>query len=86
MLKWALIFAIISLIAGIVFCVPGAFLAALICGFIARAAINREPQRYGGAGMALAGIILGFVHVAGWILYAILWATIFAAAAASGHP
>jgi membrane protease YdiL (CAAX protease family) len=61
--------AIISLIAGIVTCIPGAGIAAIICGFIARGAITREPQRYTGAGMALAGIILGCLHILLGILY-----------------
>src|SRR5690349_3042968 len=64
--------AIVSLIAGLVFCVPGAGLAAIICGFIGRSTIARNPNRYTGAGMALAGIILGFVHIAGYILYVVL--------------
>jgi hypothetical protein len=64
--------AIISLIAGIVTCIPGAGIAAIICGFIARGAIAREPQRYAGSGMALAGIILGCLHILLGILYVVL--------------
>jgi len=64
--------AIVSLIAGLFVCFPGAGLAAIITGFIGRNAINQNPQRYTGGGMALAGIILGFVHIAGWVLYVLL--------------
>ena len=65
--------AIVSLIAGLFVCFPGAGLAAIITGFIGRNAITQNPQRYTGGGMAMAGIILGFVHIAGWILYVLLF-------------
>jgi hypothetical protein len=78
------VLAVISLVAGIVLCIPGSGLAAIICGFIARSAIAREPGRYGGSGMALAGIILGFVHIAGWLLYVIL-AVVLGVAGAMSH-
>jgi hypothetical protein len=64
--------AIVSLVAGLVVCFPGAGLAAIICGFVGRSAIAKNPERYTGGGMALAGIILGFVHIAGWVLYVLL--------------
>ncbi len=64
--------AIVSLVAGIFVCFPGAGLAAVICGFLGRSAIAKDPARYSGSGMALAGIILGFVHLAGWVLYVLL--------------
>lgn len=37
---------------------------AIICGHSARSKIQREPGRFSGAGMALAGLILGYVSVA----------------------
>jgi hypothetical protein len=64
--------AIVSLVGGLLLCVPIAGLAAVICGFIGRSQIAQNPQRYTGSGMALAGIILGFVQFAGWILYVVL--------------
>ena len=64
--------AVVSLVLGLVFCIPGSGIGAIICGFIARSAIAREPMRYTGAGMALAGIILGFGHLLLWILYFVL--------------
>lgn len=52
--------AITALILGIVgmpTCLPG--IAAIVVGIIALSRIGREPERYGGRGMAVAGIALG---------------------------
>jgi len=38
-------------------------LAAIICGHIARGKIKGEPFRYSGAGIALAGLILGYISI-----------------------
>jgi hypothetical protein len=76
--------AIVSLIAGLLLCVPIAGLAAVICGFIGRSQIAQNPQRYTGSGMALAGIILGFVQFAGWILYVLL-VVVFAVVGSAAH-
>jgi hypothetical protein len=67
-----------------VLCFPGAGIAAIICGFIGRSAILKNPERYAGAGMALAGIILGFVHIAGWVLY-ILFFIVLGIVGAAAH-
>ncbi len=64
--------AIVSLVAGIFFCIPFSALIAVICGFLARSAIAKEPDRYTGGGLALAGIILGFVQMLGVALYVLL--------------
>jgi hypothetical protein len=77
--------AIVSLVGGILFCMPGAGLAAIICGFIGRSTIAKSGGRYTGAGMALAGIILGFAHFVGWILYIILVMVLGVVGAASGR-
>ena len=56
--------AITSLVLGILSLVCFGFLAgipAIICGHIARARSRRYPAVYGGAGMALAGLIMGYV-------------------------
>src|SRR6185369_11481065 len=37
---------------------------AVICGHIARSRSNSFPERYGGAGMALAGLICGYAGMA----------------------
>ena len=36
---------------------------AIICGHLARGRVRRSPGQYGGAGFALAGIIMGYVSV-----------------------
>ena len=36
---------------------------AIICGHVARSRARKSPAQYGGAGMALAGLILGYVSV-----------------------
>ncbi len=49
---------------------------AVIFGFVARKQIRESGGRQGGGGMALAGIILGFVGIAGLILWIILIAVV----------
>lgn len=67
--------AIVSLIFGIVCWIALPFvgaLVAIICGHIARGEIRRaEPGSIDGDGMALAGLILGYLHLA-FIVLAIL--------------
>jgi len=63
--------AIISLIAGILGWSLLPFLGsigAIITGHMARAEIRREPQRLDGDGFAVAGLILGWLSVAVWII------------------
>ena len=63
-------FAIASLVLGIVgwpFCGIGSVLA-IIFGFLARDQIRRSNGTQTGGGMALAGIILGFLGAGFWIL------------------
>ena len=58
--------AITSLVLGILSLVCFGVLAgipAIICGHMARARARRYPAVYGGAGMALAGLIMGYVGV-----------------------
>ena len=67
-------FATASLVLGLVGWLPcgiGSVLA-VVFGFVARDQIKRSQGGQGGSGMALAGIILGFVAIA-------LWLTIFIA-------
>ncbi len=55
--------AIVALVSGILanFCCFGvASIVAIVCGFMARSEIQRDPNITGG-GMAVAGIVLGFV-------------------------
>lgn len=58
--------AIASLICGIVGCVPGAGIAAVVMGHMALGRIKTSGQ--GGRGMALAGLILGYLSIVGWII------------------
>lgn len=75
--------AIISLVTGILslFCcgwfVPG--IAALVMGFIARGKANSDPAQYGGAGLALGGMITGGVSIVLGIIVVALYMLGFAA-------
>lgn len=58
--------AIVSLICsivGLVICTP-ATIAGVITGHMARRRISENPSTYTGAGMALAGLIIGWIGVA----------------------
>ena len=54
--------AIVSLVCSIIggtfstFSIPG-----IICGHVALRKINKLPEAYGGKGIAIAGVILGYV-------------------------
>lgn len=63
--------AIISLIAGITGFSILPFLGsvvAIITGHMARSEIHTQPERYQGDGLALTGLILGYVVVIGTVL------------------
>ncbi len=62
-------FSIASLVLGIVWVFGVGAVLAVIFGFVARQQIRESGGRQGGSGMALAGIILGFVGIAGLILW-----------------
>jgi hypothetical protein len=56
--------AVTSLVLGVLSLVCFGILAgvpAIICGHIGRARARRLPAQYGGAGLALAGLVLGYV-------------------------
>lgn len=59
--------AIVSLIFGLISWLGlpmiGAIVA-VITGHLARAEINRSPDQFEGSGMALAGLILGWLNIA----------------------
>jgi hypothetical protein len=69
--------AIISLVVGIlsIFCcgwfVPG--IAAIIMGFIAKSKASNDPSNFGGAGLALGGIITGALSIVLGIIVVILY-------------
>ncbi|MGS1079630.1 DUF4190 domain-containing protein [Pseudoxanthomonas beigongshangi] len=72
--------AIISLIAGILGWTLLPFLGsigAIITGHMARAEIRREPQRLDGDGFAVAGLILGWVSAALWIIGILVFVLFF---------
>jgi hypothetical protein len=73
--------AMVTSLAGLFFCgVPS--IVGLILGIIAMRETKRTGQE--GHGMALAGVIVGVLAVAGWLLYAVV--IIFAIAATSTSP
>jgi hypothetical protein len=66
--------AIISLVASLIWVCGLGSIAAVIMGFMARGQIRQSGGRETGDGLALAGIIIGFVGVAGlvlWLLFVI---------------
>src|ERR1035437_2894425 len=65
---WALILGIASLVCG---CLPLA-IPAIICGHLARSRIAQTLEAASGSGMAMAGLIMGYVSVVAFILICIL--------------
>jgi hypothetical protein len=66
-------------IAGLVFYVCGvASILALVFGYMAKGQIDRAPETQGGRGMAIAGIIMGWIGVA---ILVIFWVIIIIVAA-----
>ncbi|MFH1475996.1 MAG: DUF4190 domain-containing protein [Verrucomicrobiota bacterium] len=65
---WALILGIASL----VFCCLPLAIPAIICGHLARSKIQQTPAALSGNGMALAGLITGYVSMVAFILACIL--------------
>jgi Domain of unknown function (DUF4190) len=56
--------AVVALVCGILLCLgPFTGIPAIIAGVIARKAARRSPQTVGGAGMGLAGILLGALNL-----------------------
>jgi hypothetical protein len=73
--------AIISLVFGIICWVAIPFIGAIvavICGHVARGEIRRAPPNsIEGDGMAIAGLILGYTHLALFALVVSLFFTFF---------
>jgi hypothetical protein len=56
--------AVVSLVCGILLCLgPFTGIPAIVAGVLARKAAREHPHTVGGAGMALAGIILGVLNL-----------------------
>ena len=62
-------YAVIALIAGLLGCVPPAAITACILGVLALRELNRDPGLRG-RGLAIAGLSLGFLSLAGWVFFA----------------
>jgi len=63
--------AIVSLVTGILgltVCSGIGSVAALVSGYIARDEMRKRPGQYSGEGLALAGVILGWVGIGIWVL------------------
>jgi hypothetical protein len=74
--------AIAALVCGVGGFVVGlSFIPAIICGHLARRQIRQTGEQ--GAGLALAGLILGYVGIA---LFIALIAVFLAIASTIGHP
>lgn len=65
---WSLILGIASL----VFCCLPAAIPAIICGHLARSRIKQAPAAASGRGMAMAGLIMGYLSVVAFVLACIL--------------
>ena len=71
--------AIASLVLGIV----GFWPLALVFGYVGKGQIDRSGGREGGRGLAIAGIVLGYVGLAFTILVILFLVLAFAAGGAS---
>lgn len=78
------VLAILSLIFGVLFFIPFAPILAIVFGFIALGQINRTREQ--GRGMAIIGIILGFVWILLLILLILLFLLIFSTVIISVLP
>ncbi len=52
---------------------------AVICGHMARKKIKNDPEKYGGDGMAKAGVIIGWINIVLILLGIIAWVLVMAA-------
>ena len=55
--------AVASLVSGLLFFIPFAFLAAIVFGHIALSEIKKSAGRLKGEGMAIAGLVLGYLWI-----------------------
>lgn len=65
------VLSVISLVSGILGLLPLPLVAsviAVVTGHLGRAEIRRDPERLDGDGMALAGLILGYLAIGLWLL------------------
>ena len=64
--------AIISLVCGLLFFVPLAFIAAIVFGHLGLSEIKKSAGRLKGEGMAIAGLVLGYFWIAGIPIFLIV--------------
>lgn len=57
--------AILSLICGLLFFIPFLFIAAIVLGHLALSEIRKSAGRLKGEGIAIAGLVLGYIEIAG---------------------
>jgi len=57
--------AVLSLVCGLLFFIPFLFIAAIVFGHLALSEIRKSAGRLKGEGIAIAGLVLGYVEVAG---------------------
>ncbi|HRG17151.1 MAG TPA: DUF4190 domain-containing protein [Pseudomonadota bacterium] len=73
-------YAILSLAFGIMAWIMAPLLGAIVavvCGHLARAEIRRSPHPLEGDGMALAGLVLGYLQIALALVLALIMAIFF---------
>jgi hypothetical protein len=65
---WSLVLSLVGLFCcGLLFGVPG-----IICGYMARSKIQKNPALQG-QGLATAGLVIGYVGVAFWLIYIVFF-------------
>jgi len=77
--------AVVSLVAGIIswfMCPFVGGIVAVITGHVARSQLKRSGE--GGGGLATAGLILGYLHVALYGAFALFWIFVFGGMAVLG--
>lgn len=77
--------AVISMIAGILGLFFFGSLIAVICGHISRSQIRNSNGHESGDGMALAGLITGYIGLVLGLIFLLVWIVAFAFAASSGY-
>lgn len=79
--------SLVCSLVGVLGCCGVPSILGVIFGHIARGQIRRAPAQYSGDGLALAGLIIGYVATALFVVLLLVYVCIFAvAAAAPGHP
>lgn len=68
-------FAVASLVLGIVWAMGIGSILALVFGYVAKSQIESSGGKQTGAGMAIAGIVLGWVGVGFIVLWVVLMAS-----------